>query len=217
MLFRSKHGGHLVAAVNWTMNAGIDIDDYLVFFGSQGDVIVYAGTDPDDPATFALKGIWYMGRPPVGDRFYHEYGGELFVLSELGLLPLTKMVNGEVANTYNIISARIQPALSQQLTTYLDTPGWEVGLSDNNDLFIVKPPKISSNYYQQWVMNIQTGAWSTFTAMPMNTWTTFNGQMFFGTEDGMTCEGLTGDLDAVEIDGTGGTEVLATQIGRAHV
>lgn len=208
-----KHGGSLVGVVNWTMNAGIDIDDYLVFFGSQGDVIVYAGTDPDNASTFALKGIWYMARPPVGDRFFHEYGGELFVLSEIGLIPLTKMVNGEVANTFNVISARIQPALSQQLTQYLETEGWEVGLSDNNDLFIVKPPKISSNYYQQWVMNIQTGAWSTFTDMPMNTWITYNGQMYFGTEDGMVCEGLEGDLDGVDIDGTGGTEVLATLQG----
>ena len=152
-----KHGGYLAGVVNWTMNAGIDIDDYLVFFGSQGDVIVYSGTDPDSPNTFALKGIWYMARPPLGDRFFHEYGGELFVLSEIGLIPLTKMVNGEVANTYNIISARIQPQLSPQLTIYLETICWEIGLSDNNDLLIIKPPAMSG-VYQQWVMNIQTGA-----------------------------------------------------------
>ena len=207
-----KHGGHLVAVVNWTMNAGIDIDDYLVFFGSQGDVIVYAGTDPDDPATFALKGIWYMARPPVGDRFFHEYGGELFVLSELGLIPLTKMVNGEVANTYNIISARIQPALSPQLSEFLDTEGWEVGLSDNNDLLIIKTPPVE-DVYQQWIMNIQTGAWSTFTGIPMNTWITYQGQMYIGTTDGLVCKGLEGDVDGAEINGTGGDEILATLEG----
>ena len=207
-----KHGGHLVAAVNWTMNAGIDIDDYLVFFGSQGDVIVFAGTDPDDPATFALKGIWYMARPPVGDRFFHEYGGELFVLSEIGLIPLTKMVNGEVANTYNIMSSRIQPALSPQLTAYIDTPGWEIGLSDNNDLLIVKPPLIG-DVYQQWVMNIQTGAWSTFTGMTMNTWVTYNGQLWFGTSDGKVCLGLKGDKDDANANGSGGTEIMATLQG----
>ena len=207
-----KHGGHLAGIVNWTMNAGIDIDDYLVFFGSQGDVIVYAGTDPDNANTFALKGIWYMARPPVGDRFFHEYGGELFVLSEIGLIPLTKMVNGEVANTYNIISARIQPALSPQLTSLLETAGWEIGLSDNNDLLIIKPPKIN-DVYQQWVMNIQTGAWSTFTAMPMNTWTTYNGQLWFGTMTGEVCLGLESDLDGVGLDGTGGEEIFATLQG----
>lgn len=208
-----KHGGHLVAVVNWTMNAGIDIDDYLVFFGSQGDVIVYSGTDPDNANTFALRGIWYMSRPPIGDRFFHEYGGELFVLTEMGLLPLTKIVNGEIANTYNIISARIQPALSPQLVAYLDIEGWEVGLSDDNSLFIVKPPEVNEGVYQQWVMNIQTGAWSTFTGMPMITWVTFNGQMYFGTDDGEVCLGLVGDLDGVEIDGTGGEDVFSTVQG----
>jgi phospholipase C len=122
------------------------------------------------------------------------------------------MVNGEVANTYNIISARIQPVLSPQLTAYIDTPGWEVGLSDDNDLLIVKPPLIG-DVYQQWVMNIQTGAWSTFTSMPMNVWTTYNGQMWFGTADGNVCLGLDSDLDGVGLDGTGGEEILATLQG----
>ena len=207
-----KHGGSVQAINNWTLNAGIDIDDYFVVFGSQGDVLVYQGTDPDDVTTFAIKGVWFAGRPPVGSRFYHEYGGELFVLTELGLLPQSKMVNGMVADSYNVMSARIQPALSAQFSTLVNTPFWEVGLADVNDLLVVKAPK-STTVYSQWVMNISTGAWSTFTGMPINTWTTYDSVMYFGDEDGNVYTGLVGDRDGVEIDGTGGQNVRAVLQG----
>lgn len=201
-----KHGGSVQAINNWTLNAGLDIDDYFVVFGSMGDILVYQGTNPDDLATFAIKGVWYGGRPPVGSRFYHEYGGELFVLSELGLMPLSKIVNGTIANSYTVTSARIQPALSRQFSPLIDTPFWEVGLANVNDLLVIKAPR-TTTVYQQWVMNIATGAWSTFTGMPINTWTTYDSVMYFGDEDGNVYIGLVGDRDGVEIDGTGGQNV----------
>lgn len=208
-----KHGGSLAALTNWTLNAGIDIDDYLVFFGTQGDVAVYQGTDPDDIATFALKGIWYLGQPPAGDRFYHEYGGELFVMSDLGLVPLSKMVNGMVADTYSVMSSRIQPALSAQTNKSIDQIGWETGVSATNDLLIIQTPQLEDGTYLQWVMFIQTGAWSTFTGMPMTTWVIYNGQMYFGDADGNVCLGLYRSRDGVEYSGTGGEFPLCSLQG----
>ena len=201
-----KHGGSIVGMVNWTFNAGLDIDDYLVFFGSQGDVIIYKGTDPDDPATFALNGIWYMGRPPAGNRFFTTYGGDLFVLSELGLLPLSKMVNGMVADTYSVMSSKISPVLNPLVSRLIDDTNWEVMLFENSDLLMIKPPKESS-IYSQYVMFIQTGAWSTFSDMPINTMVTYNGQMYFGDVDGNVQIGLSVQRDGMNIDATGGNPV----------
>lgn len=201
-----KHGGHVVAIVNWTLNAGLTIDNYFVVFGSQGDILVYQGTDPDDVSTFALKGIWYAGRPPVGDRFFTEYGGELFVLTELGLLPLSKMVNGMVADSYSVMSAKIGPVLNPMLTRLLDNSTWELELAENNDLLVISPPK-EGTQYRQYVMYIQTGAWSTFSGLPIYSMTTYNGQMYFGDDDGNVYLGLYGDLDDVNRDGTGGNDI----------
>lgn len=201
-----KNGGTIVGMTNWTMNAGLDIDDYLVFFGSEGDVIVYQGTDPDSINTFALKGIWYMGRPPVGNRFFTEYGGELLVLSELGLLPLSKMVNGQVADAYSVMSGRISPALNPMVTRLLDNQRWEVRMFASNDLLVVKPPREFSTY-TQYVMFIQTGAWSTFSGMPMNTLGKFKGETYFGDEDGNVQIALTPKRDGMNRDGTEGTAI----------
>lgn len=207
-----KHGGSVVAAVNWTMNAGYDIDDYLVFFGSQGDVVVFQGIDPSSASTFALKGVWYMGRPPKGNRFFTSYGGEIFVLTELGVVPLTKMVNGQVANAYSVMSSKIQPMLSPLFSRTVNTPLWEVSLLENQDLLLIKPPKELSTY-TQYVMYIQTGAWSTFTDMPINSSCTFNGQMYFGDENGNVHIGLEAKRDGVAADGTGGFDVVGQAQG----
>jgi hypothetical protein len=207
-----KHGGSVVAVVNWTMSAGLTIDDYLVFFGSQGDVVVFQGTDPDNIDTFAIKGIWYMGRPPVGNRFFVQYGGELLVLSEFGLIPLSKMINGQVADSYNVMSARISPALTPMLSRLIDNKTWEVRLLENNDLLMIKPPREFSEY-RQYVMFIQTGAWSTFSEMPLNTIATYNGQMYFGDEQGNVQIALSVKRDGMARDGTGGLTVSGQSQG----
>ncbi len=207
-----KNGGSIVAATNWTMNAGYDIADYLVFFGSQGDVIIYEGTDPSNAATFALKGIWYMGRPPKGNRFFASYGGEIFVLSELGVIPLTKMVNGEVANNYTVMSSKIQPVLSPLVARTINNMVWELSLVENSDLLMIKPPK-ENNLYTQYVMFIQTGAWSTFTGMPINSSCSFNGDLYFGDENGNVYVGLKAKRDGVDMDGTGGFDVTGQAQG----
>lgn len=207
-----KHGGTIVGAVNWTMNAGLTIDDYLVFFGSQGDVIIYQGTDPDNASTFALKGIWYMGRPPVGNRFFVQYGGELLVLTELGLIPMSKMVNGVVADTYGVMSARISPELNPLLSRLVDNEGWEVDLLQNSDLLMIKPPP-QFNIYRQYVMFLQTGAWSTFTGMSINTMVTYQGQNYFGDVDGNVHLAFSPRRDGIEFDGTGGSPITGQSQG----
>src|SRR3990167_4133465 len=40
------HGGYLMAMGTWTMDAGYGVDDLAVFVTSNGDCLVYRGTDP---------------------------------------------------------------------------------------------------------------------------------------------------------------------------
>lgn len=207
-----QHGGSIVAVTNWTLNAGLDIDDYLVFFGSQGDIIVFQGTDPDNFETFALKGIWYAGRPVEGNRFFVQYGGDILFYTEFGLFPLTKLVNGQVATEFGALSERIQPVLSPITFTNLNNPFWEVGVISDGTLLMLKLPQTDSQFVQ-YVMNLQTGAWSTFSGMPVNTQTTFNGIMYFGDQQGNVYKGLYSNLDNVDINGSGGNQIMCRAQG----
>ena len=82
-------GGYLVAAGTWTIDAGYGVDDNLVFITSNGEVIVYSGTDPSDITKFALVGVWRIGKP-VGKRCLMKYGGDMIILTYNGLYPLDR-------------------------------------------------------------------------------------------------------------------------------
>ena len=78
-----RNGGYVSALINWTMDAGFSIDDFLIVVGTEGDVGVWQGTDPTSVDTFSLKGVWYVGPVPKYGRFYTGYGGDVMILSEL--------------------------------------------------------------------------------------------------------------------------------------
>jgi hypothetical protein len=116
------------------------------------------------------------------------------------------MVNGLVADTYSVMSSKISPVLNPLVSRLIDDAHWEVVLLENSDLLMIKPPRDSS-IYSQYVMFIQTGAWSTFSDMPLNTIVTHNGQMYFGDVDGNVQIGLSVARDGMNIDATSGNPV----------
>src|SRR5690606_28396312 len=60
-----RYGGILTALYDWTLDSGTGADDLLVSVSSAGDVVVYSGTDPSSPATFAQIGVWFIGALPA--------------------------------------------------------------------------------------------------------------------------------------------------------
>ena len=208
-----NQGGWLSYGTNWTFNAGYDIDDYLVLVTTGGEVIVYKGSDPTDIATFSLQGVWYIGRTCAGNKGYTTFGGEVFVLSALGVVPVSKLVNGGVANDYAVSSAKIQPELTKVFTTYANEFGWELETFYNRNFLMVKTPVKTSGKYSYWVMNVQTGAWGTISGMPMNCSSQVIDDIYFGTTDGRVCKAFVGDTDGAYYDGQPGRPIVGRYLG----
>lgn len=208
-----NQGGYLSYGSNWTFNAGYDIDDYLVLVTTGGEVIVYKGYDPTDIQTFQLQGVWYIGRTPAGNKAFTSFGGELFVLSALGVVPVSKLVNGGVANDYEVASAKVQPEMNKAFTQYANLFGWEMETFYNRNFLMVKTPVKTSGKYSYWVMNVQTGAWGTISGMPMNCSSQVVDDIFFGTTDGRVCRAFVGDTDGASIDGTPGRPIVGRYMG----
>lgn len=203
-----KRGGVLQYATNWTFNAGYDIGDYLVLVTSQGEVIVYSGYNPDSPETFSLTGVWFVGEVPAGRRSYTSFGGELFILSTLGVVPVSKLVNGQVANSYMTSSANIQPVLSAHFNRDRTSFGWELEVMFGEQYLLVKTPEDSFGRFTFYIMNFNTGAWATISAMPMACTAQLNTTFYFGTSDGQVCVGFTGDNDGTDAEGNVGASIV---------
>lgn len=201
-----RNGGYVRTLLNWTVDAGYALDDYLVVVGSMGDVGVWQGTDPSDPQKFGLKGIWYVGPVPKYGRFFTGYGGDVMLLSELGLVPLSKLINGQFSDVQPGPSAKVQSVLSPLISKLRDELSWDVFPVANSDVLVIKLPPQNGNYVQ-YAMNVNTGAWCTFTNVPMVCVASLNGNLYFGTDDAHIARGFYGELDQVGTDDAGGQPV----------
>jgi len=197
------HGGDLKFVATWTIDAGEGIDDFIVFAGSRGDILIYKGVDPDNATDFQMVGKWYIGSLVRGKRGYATMGGDLLILSEHGLQPMSYVTRGG-QTVYRTSAAdylsKIQPRISQLVSQLGREFGWELQPYPRENYFIVQKPRGSISIYDQYNLYTNTNTWSIFEGMPMKTQTVFQAEHYFGTEDGRVCKGFTGFFDDVKLN-----------------
>src|SRR5690606_18644214 len=82
-------GGYLMAMGTWTRDGGSGLDDYAVFYTSRGEVLVFQGDDPGDATAWSLVGVFRLGAP-VGRRCMIKAGPDLVLVTEDGVIPMTR-------------------------------------------------------------------------------------------------------------------------------
>jgi hypothetical protein len=180
-----RHGGYLVGLYNWTLDGGDGIDDYLVAVGSGGDVVIYQGTDPSVATSFSIVGQWYIGPPPAGRRIAGSFGGDLYLLSSYGLLPLSKLIAGIlIDDEAAYLSRKISPIVNTDMSVARTLTGWEVKLIPSENLLLISVPKQGSSAYRQYVQSLNTQGWAQYRDIPYLTGDAWNGQFYIGTADG---------------------------------
>ena len=60
-------GGYIMGMGTWSRDSGSGADDVAIFLTSEGEAIVYQGTDPSSAATWSLIGVFRIGKP-IGRR-----------------------------------------------------------------------------------------------------------------------------------------------------
>jgi len=178
-----RFGGRLVDLDTWTIDAGYGVDDNLAFITSQGEVIVYRGTDPASAATWALIGVWNVGSP-VGDRVMLKYGGDLLILTYDGLLPFAAALQSSRLDPRVALSDKIQGAITAATTQYggnYADVGWQIYYTAKYNAVWINVP-IADNQQQQFVMNSITKSWCQFTGWAAYCWETLGEEPYFGSD-----------------------------------
>ena len=201
-----RNGGYVSALVNWTIDAGVSIDDFLVVIGTEGDVGVWEGIDPTSAATFGLKGSWYVGPVPKRGTYFTQLGGDVMIVSELGLVPMSRLINGSFSrDTQNTgPAAKIQTVFAPLVQRLREQKFFNVFTVPSSDVLVISLP-VDIGIYRQFAMNLTTGAWCQFADMPIRSAAVVGGQLYFGTADGTVCRGLFGQFDNLSQAGTGGS------------
>ena len=173
-----KRGGYLVAMATWTRDGGSGVDDFAVFFSSEGEVAVYQGTNPSSATTWAKVGSYTIGRP-LGRRCVIQYGAECVVMTENGTFPLSALLQSGDERAKFALSYKIQEAFTEAATSYGTVFGWKAITFPKQDALLVNVPQSEDGVHQQYVMNMITKSWCRFTGWHAEDLALLNGDLYF--------------------------------------
>jgi hypothetical protein len=177
-------GGYLQAIGSWSRDGGSGSNDLLVLITSEGEVIMYSGTDPDTANNFVMLGHYQIARP-IGRRCIVKTGADLGVLTAVGLVPLSGVLQVAItAQGRSAITDKIRNAFIQSYATAGSNFGWQAFEFPAAKLAIVNVPVAEATTQVQYVMNADTGAWCRFTNMNGGCWAIFNDKAYFGGNNG---------------------------------
>ena len=179
----ARFGGELVAVANWTQDGGQGIDDLTVFITSEGEALVYVGSDINSADSWQLRGSYKISRP-IGYSCLVPYQGDVVIISEDGYIPLSKALPLEQANASQIaFSDTIRGLVLSRTAHNLQRYGWQGIIYSRGGYGLFNVPV--SNQYEQHVINVNTGAWCRFTDIRAHCWGLYNQRLYFGADEGI--------------------------------
>lgn len=178
-------GGSIICQATWTVDGGSGADDLAVWVTSQGQVAVYQGTDPSNADDWALVGVYDVGFP-LSRRSLIKYGSDLALATSDGVIPLSQALRLDRAQENLVaLTQKIQNAFQLSTQRYRNNFGWEGTLYPKASLAIFNVPITELATSEQYVQNVQTGAWCRFTGIDAYSWAIANDNPYFGGTDGI--------------------------------
>lgn len=186
-------GGYLVATGNWSLDAGDGPDDRFIALTSEGEVAVYEGTDPSSASTFSIVGVFQVGRP-IGKRCLLKLGGDVAILTESGLWPLSKALLSSTIDRRPALTDKIREAFNTYYNSYGSLFGWQPVLYTAGPAVLVNIP-VTATVSEQFVMNTLTGAWSRFKNWNARCFAISAGNLYFAQGNTIS-QAWTGNSDS---------------------
>ena len=194
------HGGELKALFSWTIDGGAGVDDYLIAVGRGGDVLVYAGQDPETEG-FALTGNFFIGEIPETRRIGVNYGGELYLLSTYGLTSIRDLLQGvDSSDLSRSPSAKISRYIRQTVQDNKNEFVWQLDINPSDGFLQLIAPYTAASDAIQYTQNLLTRAWGMWRGVPANCSAAWNADYFLGTDEG-TVLLYDGELEGTTIKG----------------
>jgi len=174
----ARRGGYLMGMGTWTRDAGDGQDDVAIFITSEGEVIIYAGTDPASASTWELIGVFQIGKP-IGRRCFIKAGADLVIVTQDGFVTAASVLTLDRSQSERVaLSAQIDKSVNSAVRDYGSLFGWQPFLYPRGQMLIFNIPQ--SGEYHQFVFNTLTGAPARFTGLNAICWGLLNDEPFFG-------------------------------------
>jgi len=201
----ATRGGRLVFGCSWSIDAGDGIDDKCCFFTDLGEVIIFTGGNPADPANWRQEGRYQIGQP-LGINAHIAIGGDVLIATTDGIVPLSKAITKDAIELQlAAVTMPINNMWRQEVAAKRGLPWTMTKWDDYGAMFVTWPGGRPGNRYCA-VMNVVTNAWARFTGWDATCWMHLRQDMFFGTQDGIVMQADRTGMD-------NGLPYVATLVG----
>ena len=173
----ARNGGFIMAMGTWTLDAGYGSDDYAVFVTSNGEAIVFKGSDPSDPTDWSLIGVWQLGQV-FARRCFFKFGGDLLLITQDGIVPLAGALQSSRLDPRINITDKIYNAVNEAANLYNTEFGWQIHYYAKQNMLIFNIPVIGGQ--QQYVMHNITKSWASFSGFNATCFEVYEEDMYFG-------------------------------------
>lgn len=188
-----KKGGSILTGFSWAIESGDGLADYCVFVTTEGEVVIYAGSDPSSSTNFALKGVYQVGRP-LGKNAWLRQGGDILLCTVDGLIRLSGVFQRDQLQLS--IEAISRPIDTEWKGAALLTgTGWTITPWVEQSVAFVTFPDNTYLPDTTFVLNLVTGKWGLITGWSALCYTTRVGNLYFGSDEGFMWQGDTGGND----------------------
>lgn len=188
-----KRGGSLMTGFSWSLESGDGLSDMCVFVSTEGEVAVYAGSDPSDANNFALKGVYQIGKP-LGKNAWIRAGADILIATSDGLTPISQVFQRD-RQALSLVSVSRPIEDDWKRAANATGGGWTLKQWPEQNLVFVVFPENTVVIDTTFVLNVLTGRWSTITNWQALCYETLQGGLFFGSIDGYVWQGDTGGTD----------------------
>lgn len=186
-------GGQVAYVAPWSRDTGIGLADYLTIVSSEGEVLVYEGSDPTSAATFGLTARFFLPQPVAGRRGYINLGSDLLLIHRNGITPLSALLQTNYNSKYATVTDAISKSFLDAVTSYGDSQGWCAVYHPTGQTLYVNIPVTGAA--EQYILNPNTGAWSRYVGMNARCWSLLENLVIFGGNGGKLYRADVGDTD----------------------
>lgn len=186
------YSGQLLCVFNWSFNQGLQNEELFCALTTVGELLVYSGDYPG-------ASNWYLicraKLPiPTGTQPFVKVSGDVWVVTNRGVIPLSSVIAGNVSNQdYYSISRKIKNQVASDVQPVVDYvfPFVYFASSDKTSVYVLNYEK------QAWskLTTSLTGTIKTLAAFPNSSFT--NSALVIGTGDGSSA----GTLYSLDLSG----------------
>lgn len=197
-------GGSLLWGHSWSLynsDSG-NLSEQVVFCTTEGEIAAYQGYSPEPDQGWGKVGTYRIGSP-MGKKGFIRAGGDLIVATTVGFISLSQASSNDYAALGRLaISYPIEDEWSDAITERGATD-WRCHVWAEGQMVLVAPPNPLGAVPSIFVTNSNTGAWAPFTGWDIASMVSFQGNLYFGSSDGVVRRGwVSGSDDGAQYVGT---------------